>query len=127
RPVLLPSNQTHTIQTTWTAFPARCQMLVRLFPVLHTQRPFLHNPRRRSPDLVRLLRRYYAAVRLPNAMHVGLIAHRFLPPARLLLAAGGNGASRFSRVEFLCMHGVYDSAGPLCTGIFSHTASCPSG
>ena len=22
---------------------------------------------------------------------------------------------------------VYDSAGSLCTGIFSHTASCPSG
>jgi hypothetical protein len=42
-------------------------------------------------------------------------------------AAGGNGVSRFSRVEFLCMPGVYDSAGSQCTGIFSHTASCPSG
>ncbi len=67
------------------------------------------------------------ALKRRAAVHVGLIAHRFLPPTRLLLAAGGNGASRFSRVEFLCMLGVYDSAGSLCTGIFSHTASCPSG
>src|SRR5438270_12791149 len=117
----------HTFQSAWPAFPTLCPALVRLFRVLLGQRPFLHNLRRRSPALVRLLRRYYAAVRLPIAVHLGLIAHRFLPPARLLLAAGGNGASRFSRVEFLCMHGVYDSAGPLCTGIFSHTASCPSG
>jgi len=37
------------------------------------------------------------------------------------------GVSRFSRVEFLCMHGVYDSAGSRRTCLFSHTASCPSG
>jgi hypothetical protein len=32
------------------------------------------------PAFVRLLRRYYVAVRLPVTVHVGLIAHRFLPP-----------------------------------------------
>ena len=75
------------------------------------QRPSLRNLRRRSPALVRLLRWYYAAVRLPAAVHEGLTAHRVLPPARLL-PAGGNGVSRFSRMEFLCMPGVFDSAGP---------------
>ena len=30
---------------------------------------------------------------------------------------GGNGASRFSRLKFLCMPGVFDSAGPLRTHI----------
>ena len=39
------------------------------------------------------------------------MAHRLLPPARQL-PAGGNGVSRFSRMEFLRMLGVFDSAGP---------------
>jgi len=38
------------------------------------------------------------------------MAHRFLPPIRRLAATDGNGASRFSRVKFLYMHGVFDSA-----------------
>ncbi len=75
---------------------------------------------------VRLLRRYYAAVRLPAARHVGLIAHRFLPPARHLSTAGGNRVSRFSRMEFLYMPGVYDSAGLRRTRI-ARAASWPSG
>src|SRR5665213_88902 len=41
------------------------------------------NLRWRFPAFVRLLRRYYAAVRLPAAVHVGLIAQRFLPPAAI--------------------------------------------
>src|ERR1017187_740546 len=89
----------HTFQPVWPAFPTLRPALVRLSRVLLGQRPFLHSLRRRSPVLVRLLRRYYAAVRLPAVVH------------RLLLA-GDNGASRFSRMEFLCMHGVFDSAGP---------------
>src|SRR4051812_42755297 len=93
----------HTSQPVWPVFPALRPALVRLFRVLLGQRPFLHNLRRRSPALVRLLRRYYAAVRLPAVVHEGLTAHRVLPPTRTLLPAGGNGVSRFSRTEFLCM------------------------
>src|SRR6266542_3509676 len=44
--------------------------------------PSLHALRRRSPALVRALRRYYAVARLPAAVHGGLMAHRFLLPAR---------------------------------------------
>src|ERR1700687_1781260 len=102
----------HTIQPAWPAFPTRCSAQVRLFHVLLGQRSFLHTLRRQSPTFVRVLRRYYTAVRLPVAVHVGIIAHRFPPPARNLPPASGDWASRFSRVEFLYMRGVFDSARP---------------
>ena len=37
---------------------------------------------------------------------------------------GDDGVSRFSRLKFLCMHGVFDSAGPLRTreNVRSHIA-----
>src|SRR6266478_6750380 len=71
------------------------RLRVRLWRVLLGQRPSLHNLRRRLPAFVRLLRRYYAAVRLPPAVHGGLMAHRLLLPARLLpRAATGSPGSR---------------------------------
>src|SRR5438552_19081868 len=79
--------------------------------------PSLHLLRRQSPALVRRFRRYYAVARLPAAVHGGLMAHRFLHPARRLPATGGYGVSRFSRMEFLCMRGVFDSAGPRRTRV----------
>jgi hypothetical protein len=78
----------------------------------YSQRPSLHDLLRPSLACVRPLRGYYAAVRLPIAVHVGLIAHRLLPPIRRLAATDGNRVPRFSRVKFLCVRGVYDSAGP---------------
>src|SRR6266567_5327492 len=57
----------HTFQSVWPALPTLRPARVRLFRVLLGQRPFLHNLRLRFPALVRLLRRYYAAVRLPRA------------------------------------------------------------
>src|SRR5437867_3900356 len=101
----------HTLQPAGPAFPARCPARVRPWHVLLGQRPSLHTLRRRPAVFVRMLRQYYAAVRLPAAVHEGLIAHRVLPPARRLATTGDNGASRFSRMEFLCMLGVFDSAG----------------
>jgi hypothetical protein len=62
------------------AFPFLRPALVRLVHVLLSQRPSLHRLRQRFPTFVRLLRRYYVAVRLPVTVHVGLIARRFLPP-----------------------------------------------
>jgi len=64
-------------------------------------------------------------VRLPAAVHEGLIAHRVLPPARCT-AAGGNGVSRFSRMKFLCMPGVFDSAGPSARSRLPRTSVLPS-
>jgi hypothetical protein len=96
----------------WSVFPTRCSAQVLLVRVLLGWRPSLHSLRWRSPALVQLLRRYYATVRLPATVHVGLMAHRFLPPVRGFKAADSDGASRFSRVEFLYLPGVFDSAGP---------------
>ena len=109
---VLPCRFAHTLQPAWPALPARCPARVRLWRVLLGPRPSLRNLRRRLPALVRLLRRYYAVVRLPLAVHEGLAAHRVLPPARRVFSTGSHGVSRFSRMEFLRMPGVFDSAGP---------------
>src|SRR5437764_10148056 len=49
--------------------------------------------------------------------------HSLLLPARTL-PAGGNGVSRFSRIEFLCMHGVFDSAGPRLARVCASARCC---
>src|SRR5439155_22448373 len=82
----------HTLPPAAPASPARCPVRVRLWRVLLGQRPSLHNLRRRFPAFVRLLRRYYAAVRLPAAVHGGLMAHRLLLPARMLPRAATESA-----------------------------------
>ena len=69
---------------------ARCPVRDRRTDVLLGQRPSLHDLLRPSLAFVRPLRRYYAAVRLPAAVHVGLIAHRFHPPIRQSMTADGN-------------------------------------
>ena len=110
-PVLL-CRCAHTLQPTWPTLPARCPARVRLWRVLLGPRPSLRNLRRGLPALVRLLRWYYAVVRLPLAVREGLAVHHVLPPARRILPTGSHGVSRFSRMEFLRMPGVLDSAGP---------------
>src|ERR1035438_3935782 len=102
----------HTVQPVWLFFPARCPVRVRLFHVLLGQPPSLHDLLPPSLAFVRPLHRYYAAVRLPAAVHLGLIALRLLPTVRVLPTTDGNGVSRFSCVKFLYMLGVFDSAGP---------------
>jgi len=79
----------------------------------------LHNFRWRSPAFVQLLRRYYAAVRLPATVHVGLIAHRLLPPVRSVSTTDCDGIPRFSRVESLGVRRVFDSAGPQGTCVIA--------
>src|SRR5947207_4709322 len=54
---ILPRYFPHTFQPVCPAFPALRPALVSLVRVLLHQRSFLHNLRRRSPALVRLLRR----------------------------------------------------------------------
>src|ERR1035438_10066347 len=104
---------TYTVQPAWPALPTLRPARVRLFRVLLGKRPSLRNLLRPSLAFVRLLRRYYATMRLPAAVRVGVIAHRFLPPSLRGSGSGGNRVSRFSCVKFLCMHGVYDSASPV--------------
>src|ERR1035441_3699533 len=73
---------TYTVQPAWPAPPALRPVRVRLCRVLLGQRPSLRDLLRPSLACVRPLRWYYAAVRLPMVVHVGLIAHRLLPPFR---------------------------------------------
>src|SRR5208337_2133184 len=102
----------HKVQPAWLASPARCPARVRLSLVLLGPRPSLRHLLRPSQAFVRRPHRYYATVRLPAAVHLGLIAHRLLPAVRVLRPTDSNGASRFSCVKFLYMPGVCDSAGP---------------
>ena len=78
---VLPCCFAHTLQPTWPGFPARSPVQVRLPRVLLGLCPSLRNLRQRFFAFVRLLRRYYGAVRLPIAVHKGRAAHRVLPPA----------------------------------------------
>jgi len=98
----------------------------RLVRVLLGRQPSLHDLLQPSQAFVRSLRWYYAAARLPVPVHLGLIALRLHPAVRVLLPTDGDGASRFSRVKFLCMPGVLDSAG--CGALaLAHTAWLSSG
>src|ERR1041385_7382402 len=73
---------THTVQVAQLADPALGPGRGRLPDVLFGRLPSLHALRRRLLALVRTLRRYYATVRLPTGVHVGLLAHGLLQPAR---------------------------------------------
>src|SRR5665213_610176 len=82
RPLIFTCCLTHTKQAAPPADPALCPGRGRLLDVLLGRLPSLHALRQRLPAVVRALRRYYATVRLPTGVHVGLPAHGLLQPAR---------------------------------------------
>src|SRR3984957_2514904 len=84
RPLIFACCLTHTEQVAQLADPALSPGRGRLPDVLLGRLPSLHVLRRQLPTLVRTLRRYYATVRLPTGVHVGLPAHGLLQPARHL-------------------------------------------
>src|SRR5690242_3403812 len=61
---------------------------------------------------------------LPFMRVLSLIAFSLRPTPLLV---GGNEVSRFSRMKFLCMLGVSDSAGSLCARVYCAAALLPSG
>src|SRR5262249_19210246 len=73
----------HTIQSVAHSFPARCRARVGLNDVLLGPRPFLPSLRRRSLFFVRLVHRYYGAVRLLQSVHVRRVAFGLRGPASL--------------------------------------------
>ena len=78
--------------------------------VLLGQRPSLHALRQRSHPLVRTFRGYYAAARLLDHVHPGLICLR-LSPDGPLSSADVTEVSLFSRMKFPGVPGVSDYAG----------------
>jgi hypothetical protein len=122
---------TYTVQPAWPAVPALHPERVRLCRVLLGQRHSLRDLLRPSRACVRPLRWYYAAVRLPVAVRVGLIAHRLLPPFRPLPAAESPRASRFSRAQrtpsFYACVGSTTPQVRIVLALFAHAAVLPSG
>ena len=103
-------NFTYPLQRTGRACPALGPGRVLLARVPFGQPPSLHPLRRRSPSVVRRLRRYYGAVRLPVVVHHRRASLDF--PARPLTPSvrGDHGPSRFSREVCPSMPGVSDRA-----------------
>ena len=67
-----------TLASPWdTLYPALCRERVRLMSVLLDQRSSLLTLRRQSPVFVRVINRYYTAVRLLEDVHAGSTALAF--------------------------------------------------
>src|SRR5207247_4870801 len=86
RPLPLPCRDSHTAQAARLVVPALCPGRGRLRRVLLGRPPSLLPLRGRRAAPVRVIRRYYAAVRLPTDVRAGRAAHRLLQPARPRLA-----------------------------------------
>src|SRR6202167_2042935 len=71
----------HTAQSLEHSIPALCRVGVGLNDVLLGPHPFLSRLRRRSLFFVRLVHRYYGAVRLLQSVRARLLALRLRGPA----------------------------------------------
>src|SRR5277367_3264729 len=91
RPFVPTCYFTHTAQDAQLAGPALGPGRGRLLDVLLGRPPSLHALRGCLLTLVRALRRYYATVRLPTDVHVGLRAQGLLQPARRIFPGGHRG------------------------------------
>src|SRR5216683_1462233 len=103
---------TYPLQRTERTLPALNPGRVLLGQVPFSQSPSLHPLRRRLPDLVRRLHRYYGTVRLPELVHRRRTSLDFPTRPAAPSAAGELRASRFSCEVFPYVHGVCDRAGP---------------
>src|SRR6266436_6599938 len=102
---------TYPLQRTGRIFPARCPGRVLLWRVPFGQTSSLHPLRRRLPDVVRGLLRYYRSVRLPRSVRHRRTSLDFPTRPRATAALGEHGISRFPGEVSACVHGVSDRAG----------------
>ncbi len=102
---------TYSLKRAERALPALSPERVALGRVPLGQPPSLHRLRSRSLGLVRQLRRYFGAVRLPASVHHRRVSFDFPMRSAVLSSADGRGISRFPNKVFPCMHGVSDRAG----------------
>jgi len=94
--------------------PVQCPARVLVQPVPFDQPPFLRLLRHLYVDVVRRLRRYYGAVRLPVLVHRQITPLGFLTrPRPIVKHEGKHWLSRFSRRLFLYSLRVSDRAGPI--------------
>jgi len=102
----------HTRQPLGYANLALCRVRAGLMSVLLDQRPSLLILRQRLPIFVQVIHWYCSAVRLLRGVHVGRAAIAFSHRPVVWFTSGAPEVSRFSCMEFLDVHGVYDYAGP---------------
>src|SRR6516162_5672172 len=95
-PFLLPFSccLPHTAQSLGHSFPALCRARVGRNDVLLGPRPSLPNLRGGLLPFVRLVHRYYSAVRLLRRVHARLVAQRLRGPVSILLGPRRPGESR---------------------------------
>ena len=102
---------TYPLQRTRRVFPARCPERVLLWQVPFGQTSSLHPLRRRLPDVVRGLLRYYRSVRLPRSVRHRRTSLDFPMRPRATAALGELGISRFPSEVSPYVHRVSDRAG----------------
>jgi len=112
---ITPGGLTYPVERTERADPALCPGRVLLARIPLGSRPSLHRLRRSAGSVVRRLRWYYAAIRLPTTVH-----HRRVPVGFPIRSAGpvptdGGGISRFPHKVHPYMPGVFDRARASCT------------
>jgi hypothetical protein len=100
----------YPLQRTGRADPVLCPGRGLLARVPFGPPPSLHPLRRRFPGLVRELRRYCGAVRLPRAVHRRRVSIDFPTRPAAPSATGDPGLSRFSREVCPHVRGVSDRA-----------------
>ena len=112
--ILVPfRNLSHAVQRMWHAHAGPVSGACFAGRVPLGRPPFLH--RLRGHGLVRRLRRYYGAVRLPVLVHPRLAASAFPErPCPVIGRTGEGGISRFSRTKVRRMPWFSDSAGSAC-------------
>src|SRR5580693_7657661 len=112
---------TDPLQRAERVIPARCPGRVLLWQVPFGQPVSLHPLRSRLSDLVRRLRRYFRAVRLPSSVHHRRASLDFPMRPKATAALGGPGISRFPREVSPYVLGVSDRAGLWCTSRYRCT------
>ncbi len=115
---------TYPLQRTGRAVPARCPGRVLLLRISLGQAPSLHPLRRRLPDFVRGLHRYYRSVRLPAFVHHRRTSSDFPMRPRANSALGERGTSRFPCKVFRYVLGVSDRAGLESASRFRRIRCC---
>ena len=109
----IPGGLTYPLERAGRASPALRPERVAPERVPLGRPPSLHRLRGRSPGVVRGLRRYYGAVRLPTSVRHRRMSLDFPVRPPILLAAGGRGISRLPCEVFPGVLGVSDRTGSL--------------
>jgi hypothetical protein len=115
---------TYPLQRTGRVAPALSPGRVLLLRISLGQTSSLHPLRRRLPDIVRGLLRYYRSVRLPAFVHHRRVSVDFPIRPRASSDLGERGTSRFPCEVFRYVRGVCDHAGLVSASQYRRTRCC---